>query len=390
LAERLRKSTHEAGAVTVTQYLLARFGSNSSAIRIISVAIITAAMLGYVAAQMNAAGKAFDAVFHLPYSYGVLIGAAIILTYTVTGGFRAICWTDVIQAGFMVVALIGMPIITLAHLGGIGNVYSTLQSSSPELLSFSGGRAGYALIGFVVGMFGIGFGYPGQPQILARFMAARDRETIRRGGIIAFIWFFLVYVGAILFGLLARAYYGALADAEQALPLACGELLPPILGVFVIAAIVSAICSTADSQLIVVSSALSRDVFLRGNSTDSSNREAGSRFLRLDRIMLVALGLISVYFALQESRLIFSFVLYAWAVLGAAFGPVVILGLMWKRTTKAGAISGMLVGTVVAVFWREVDVLSAALYELVPAFLLSLVAVYLVSLVTSVGRKGTE
>jgi Na+/proline symporter len=252
------------------------------------------------------------------------------------------------------------------------------------VLTLSGGNAGFALLGFVVGLLGIGLGYPGQPHILSRFMAAKDSAAVKKGGVIAFIWFIIVYLGAIFFGVLARAHFGTLGDPEQALPLACGQLLPAIIGGFVIAAIVSAICSTADSQLIVVSSTLSRDVFGRGKDARATD---GTRYQMTDRLTLIVLGLIAVVFALTENRVIFTFVLYAWGVLGAAFGPLIILGLLWKRTNKAGAIAGMLVGSIVAVVWKEIDYLSSALYELVPAFILAFVAIVVVSLLSGGGGK---
>jgi len=384
IAERLRASSANTGAATLTQYILHRFGPESRALRYLSVLIITAAMLGYVAAQMNAAGKAFEAVFHLDYVVGVLVGAFIVLAYTTTGGFRAICWTDIIQAGFMMMALLFMPVLMLAKAGWCGAVMSTLEANSPDLLTWSGGNTGMVMLGFVIGMLGIGLGYPGQPHILSRFMAAKDTATVKKGGWIAFGWFGLVYLGAIFFGLFARAYYGSLADPEQALPIACGELLPPVIGGFVIAAIVSAICSTADSQLIVVSSALSRDVFKTSKAKDAAD---GARYQYVDRLTLAILGLISVGFALTENRVIFTFVLYAWGVLGAAFGPVVILGLLWPRANKAGAIAGMIVGSATAVVWKEVESLSNVVYELVPAFAFAFVAIVVVSLLTG-GREG--
>ncbi len=383
IAERLRKSSLETGAVTLPQYIMHRFGTDSTALRIISVGIITFAMLTYVAAQMNAAGKAFEATFSLPYVWGVLVGAAIILAYTVVGGFRAICWTDVIQASFMIIALIGMPIILLTKVGGVGAFIEAVETTDPELLSFTYNKTGFAMFGFVIGLLGIGLGYPGQPHVLSRFMAAKDSQSVRQGGKIAMAWMVLAYVGAVTFGLLAKVYFGPLADAEQALPLACSELLPPILGGFVVAAIVSAICSTADSQLIVVSTALSRDVFARfkKNSTGSPDQEYRQTRLR-DQLVLVVLAVIAIGLASMKSRVIFEFVLYAWSVLGASFGPVVLLGLLWKKANKAGAIGAMLTGLVVSVIWRNVPVLKGAVYELVPAFVLAMLVMVVVSLVT--------
>lgn len=390
VAEKLRQKTKEYGAVTLPQYICHRFGKNSKALLYIPVIIITLAMLAYVAAQMNAAGKAFEAVFALPYWLGVLAGAFIIMTYTLTGGFRAICWTDIIQATFMVIALIGMPFIMLSAIGGYDNFLSELGAISPDLLTFSSGKIGFAMLGFVIGLLGIGLGYPGQPHILSRFMAAKDRAAIKLGRWIAFIWMVLVYLGAIFFGLFSRVHYANLADPEQALPLACGELLPPVIGGFVIAAIVAAICSTADSQLIVVSSTISRDIFARRKSKSSrgDNTLDGARYQWLDRWVLLALAVIAVFFALTENRVIFHLVLYAWGVMGAAFGPVVILGLLWKRANKAGALAGLITGSVVAVVWREVAFLKNAVYELVPAFILAFLAVIVFSLLT--GKEENE
>lgn len=382
IAERLRKASAENSSVTLPQFIGFMFDRHSQWLRLIPVAIIGVAMLGYVAAQMNAAGKAFEATFSLPYESGVLAGAVIVLAYTITGGFRAICWTDIVQAMFMLIALIVMPFVMLSELGGYSSFTDSIMKIDSNILSVSGGMVGSALLGFVIGMLGIGLGYPGQPHVLARFMAAKDQQTVKKGGAIAFVWMILVYVGAVFFGMFARAYYGSLADAEQALPLAVGDFLPAVIGGFVVAAIVAAICSTADSQLMVVSSIISRDVFGRGKNEDINSPEVVARHQRLDMWMLIALAIVSVFFALTENRVIFDFVLYAWSGLGAAFGPVIILGLMWKKTNKQGAIAGMLTGAIVTVIWRNVAVLKNVIYELVPAFILALAAVWLVSLMT--------
>ena len=385
LAEKLRKISGENKIVTLPQYIVHRFGQKSKALVVIPALIITLAMLGYVAAQMNAAGKAFDATFDLPYWIGVLVGAGIILTYTIFGGFRAVCWTDIIQASFMFIALIVMPFVVLTSLGGFGAFLDKVHAVDPELMSFTYGKVGFAMVGFIVGLIGIGLGYPGQPHILSRFMAAKNEDAIKKGSVIALTWMVLVYLGAVFFGLFAKIYFGELADPEQALPLAVNEFLPPILGGFVIAAIVSAICSTADSQLIVVSSTISRDIIPLFKSKFDVNDVKKTLFL--DKIVLVTLAVLSILFALTENRVIFNFVLYAWSVLGASFGPVVILGLLWKKTTKAGAIGGMLTGLFITVIWRNVAVLKSYVYELVPAFILAFLVVVILSLLTQKDNK---
>ncbi len=382
LAERLRKSTLDYNAVTIPQYLSARYGRDSKAIPIISILIITLAMILYVAAQMNAAGKAFNAVFEMPYWLGVLTGGAVVLTYTITGGFRAICWTDVVQAAFMFVALIVMPFITLGQLGSWDAFMSGIKAVDPQALTWAGAGTGFAAVGFVIGLLGIGLGYPGQPQVLARFMALKDKASVRRGAIISLVWMVLVYFGAVFFGLFAKAYFGTMDDPEQALPHAIATFLPPIIGGFVIAAIVSAISSTADSQLLVVSTTFSRDIFPHFRKYRDSEASGYRRTLFHDRTILLVLGLISVMFALTDNRVIFHMVLYAWSALGAAFGPVLILGLMWKGANKYGAIAGMLSGSIITVVWRETPALKGMLYELVPAFIISFLLTWLVSLMT--------
>lgn len=382
IAEKLRKASLADGSVTLPQYIANRFDKNSLALRLIPAAIIAVAMLGYVAAQMNAAGKAFDAVFHLPYYQGVIAGAGIILAYTITGGFRAVCWTDIIQAGFMFVALIIMPFVVLSHLGGYDKFLEGVHQVDPEMLSFTYGKAGIAMFGFVVGLLGIGLGYPGQPHILSRFMAVKDKKSVTRAGIIAIVWMVMVYFGAIFFGLFAKIYFGVIADPEQALPLAVGEFLPPIIGGFVIAAIVAAICSTADSQLIVVSSIISRDIIPIFRKKELTELGDYKKIIRYDRWVLIILAVISIFFALTKNRVIFEFVLYAWSGLGAAFGPVVIFSLLWKKTTKAGVIAGMLTGAIATIVWRNIPALKSIVYELVPAFILAFIAVWIVSLIT--------
>ena len=170
IAERLRKTTLAQNAVTLPQFIAELFNEKGFAFRALPVIIITLAMLGYVAAQMNAAGKAFEATFQLPYEGGVIAGAVIILTYTLTGGFRAICWTDVIQATFMVVALLVMPFVVMFDVGGFRSAITALEAADPQLLTITGRNVGFAALGGIVGYLGIGLGYPGQPHVLARFM----------------------------------------------------------------------------------------------------------------------------------------------------------------------------------------------------------------------------
>jgi sodium/proline symporter len=320
----------------------------------------------------------------------VLVGACIVLVYTITGGFRAVAWTDLVQGFLMVTALVFLPIVVIVQLGGFGPMFAKLaaldaQSGSPLLMTWAGGKIGYLGLGFVIGQLGIGLGYPGQPHVLIRFMAARDQESLKRGAPIAIAWGTLVFTGAVFLGLACRALFVTLPDAEQALPIISIQLLPGIFAGMMLAAVLAAICSTADSQLIVASSAISHDVYVRKRGGDLPQRHA----VTIDRLWVAIIGLLAVIFALTDNRVIFTFVLYAWAGLGAAFGPIFILSFLWKKATSEGAIAGAVVGFLTVVIWRNVPALKDNLYELVPGFVLALLVNYSVSLVYW-GKKHTS
>jgi len=280
----------------------------------------------------------------------------------------------------MWLALVFLPILVISHAGGLGEVFSRLAATDPDLVKITGNKVGFMALGLVIGWLGIGLGYPGQPHVIIRFMAARDEAAIKRGRIIAMLWGVFVFTGAVFLGLACRAVFGHLGDAEQALPIISIQLLPGVLAGLMLAAVLAAICSTADSQLLVASSSIAHDLYARLTGKDLNSRHV----VNIDRLAVAVLGILAMLLALTEKRVIFSFVLYAWAGLGAAFAPPLILGLLWKRVTSTGAISGMIVGFLTVVIWKNIPALSNALYELVPGFFLSLAVVWLVSLA---GRK---
>jgi sodium/proline symporter len=377
IANRLRHFAREQDAITLPDVLAARFsGKHALVIRGLAVIIILSMLSAYVAAQFNAAGKMFDSLLGWPYQGGVLAGTAIVLIYTISGGFRAVAWTDVIQALFMVGAMVILPLVLLVELGGVEAFWQQLNAleDAATLTHPLANKAGMALVGFLAVWLGIPLGYCGQPHVLVRFMATRDAAAVRRGAFISTTWVFLLFAGAVMLGVLARAYYGTLADPEMVLPLVATELLPGVISGVMIAAVLAAICSTADSQLLVSASAISHDLYIRLLGRHPDNRI----IVRFNRLAVLLVGLTGMLVALGEVRVIFDFVLYAWAGLGAAFGPALILILLWRRTSASGVIAGMAVGFVTAIVWRET--LHDYLYELVPAFLLAFITVWLVSL----------
>lgn len=384
LAPRLQSVSRRSNALTIPDVLAAPHRAlPATLIRSAGVLIILSMLTAYVAAQLNAAGKTFQETFDWDYRAGVLVGTTIILAYTVTGGFRAIAWTDVVQSVFMISAVTLVPAVLIAKLGGASEFWYRLNALEPNgsLTDPLAGKAGLALFGFLALWLGIPLGNPGQPHMLVRLMAVKDRSAIRRGGIISSCWVLVLFTGAVFLGMAARAYYGDLQDPERALPTIAtdGDLIPGVIGGMLIAAILAAICSTADSQLLVSASAISHDVpvGIFGKTLSIARK------MCVDRAAVILVGSIATAIALAKVRSVFSFVVdYGWAGLGAGFGPALIMSLLWKRTTGWGVFAGMVVGISTAVIWRQFPDLHSQLYNLVPAFLFSLIATFVVSLCT--------
>lgn len=405
VAGRLRDRSYELSALTIPDFFAFSFRERVPLLRTLSVIVILVAMLLYVAAQLAAAGKAFAASFSIDYTIGVLIGAGVVLIYTVLGGFRAVCWTDFIQALLMVGTLVVFPVYLLATQGGYGFIAEQLGGADESLLRFTPDKAGAALLGFLLGhgALGINFGYPGQPHVLIRFMALKSRSEAMLGGVISFVWGLLVYWGAVTVGLMARAMtaggapWGQRMLAEETaevykelgLVLSAMHLLPGVLAGVVLAAVLAAICSTADSQLVVAASSAANDLYARlfAKSKEKSH-------MVVNRLVVLALGVGAVMLVLFDPKEVYKFVLtYGWAILGASFGPQMILVLLWRRASYAGCLAGMLTGFATALIWQQTY--GAAeheieVYNLPLAFIAALIVNIVVSLLTPrTGRVGS-
>ena len=386
LAWRLRTTAAHYDALTIPDVLASPFhGRSRTLIRCAGVVIILSMLVAYVAAQLNAAGKTFEGVFDWDYRLGVLVGAGIVVIYTVTGGFRAVAWTDVVQATFMLITVVMLPIILISKIGGPEAFWQALSNdpTNPSLTDPLAGKWGLALVGFIALWLGIPLGNPGQPHVLVRLMAIRDKSAVLRGGVISSLWVLVLFSGAVLLGMTARVYFNnGLDDPEKTLMAVArdGGVVPGFVGGMIVAAVLAAICSTADSQLLVSASAVSHDIVVRlfGLKLSLRNR------MIVDRIAVVGLGLVALLIAVGEVRSVFTFVLdYGWAGLGAGFGPALIMSLFWRRTTGWGVLAGMLVGVTTAILWRwQLPHWHAQLYNLVPAFAVALLAIVVVSLLT--------
>ena len=352
VAPRLRPLSAAHGSVTLTDVITRRWGDPRNVLRITATTIILVCMMGYVAAQMTAAGKAFSSSLGLEgrtgYLLGIVIGAVVITLVTSLGGFRAVAWTDLFQGLLVAGALIALPIYAVMRLGGFDALVQGLGSINPQFLTAGGDRIGPALWGFVIGQLGIGLGYPGMPHVITRYMAARDDREVQRLQVIAMLWGVAVFYGAGVVGLVGRVMLPNLADGEQALMALALKLVHPVLAGVLLAAVISAILSTVSSQLLVAASAVSYDVVEETLGKARDDR----RSLTLGRITVVVVGLTGVLVALTEIRLVFWFVLFAWSGLGAAFAPLILLALTRNAVNRHGALAAMLTGAGVTVVWN--------------------------------------
>jgi len=386
--KRLRYFTGKKGDITIPDYMESRFDDQRHLLRLVSLIPILIFMTAYVSAQFSAGGKSLSASFNVTHQQGILITAGIVIFYTVLGGFLAVCLTDMLQGIFMIFALMILPIIAIVQFGGLAKLLSSLKDISPGYLDPLALSAG-ALIGFL----GIGFGSPGNPHILNKYMSIENPEKLNQTGLIGTVWNVLMGWGSIFIGLAGRAIYQSAAnlpsqDPENVYPLLGSEHLHPFLFGLTIAAIFAAIMSTASSQLLVASSAVVRDAYQKILAAGRQIPE--KRLVWWSRLVTLLVSVIAIFLAAYGDKLIFYLVLFAWGGLGAAFGPAILLSLYWKRTTKEGAIAGILVGSVTEIVWYLIPSLRAAIAEYVPAFILSFIAVVVVSHFTRPPERAEE
>ncbi len=381
-ARRLRDFSEAHDCVTVPDFFAARFGDRDGRLRTVMIAIILIFMVGYVSSQFVGGGKAFAASFGLSPAAGVLITALIVLAYTTLGGFLAVSLSDTLQACIMIVALIVVPVVAIADGGGLLAVVGELRGFDPTLidpvaLSF----------GIIIGFLGIGLGSPGNPHIIVRYMSIADPDQLRTSAVVGTIWNVVMAWGALFIGLAGRAYFPDVAqlpgaDTEQLYPVLAAQHLHPVAFGIVVASIFAAIISTADSQLLVAASSVVRDFYEKILHRDEAIPQ--QRLVLLSRIVVALLVTAALLVGLLAEALVFWLVLFAWAGLGASFGPTSILALYWRGTTRAGVIAGLITGTAITFIWELTPALSDRLYELIPAFAGGLLATVIVSRVTRV------
>lgn len=382
----LRRDSARLGSLTVSDYIASRLGDERGVLRILSSLIITFFMLSYVVAQFTGAGDLIHGMDLLgpdtPYWIGVVVGAIIIALYVVMGGYAAVCWTDSVQGVLMFLVMLGLPIYALVLAGGWSGMEAVLGPLGLfELNAVEGGS--WALLGFIVGQLGIALGYPGMPHMIVRYMTVTDDKEARLSGVVSVVWASVVLLGSTLLGMAVRSLMPELAADQKAaeqlvIPMFSRTYLHPILTGVVLSAVTAAIMSTADSQLMYAATSVLND--LRGKGQPVSAEAPG--MVKKTRWVILGMSAIAMVIALLKMRLIYTFVLFAWGALGAAFTPIIVLGLYWKKLTRQGALASLIVGPTVVVSWYYIPALHEAVYELIPAFGLSLLSAVVVSLLT--------
>ena len=387
VAPRLRVYTEVANdALTIPDFFAKRFHDSSHLLRSISALVIVIFFTLYTSAGVVAGGKLFEAAFGQPYWLGVAITASVVVGYTLFGGFLAVSLTDFVQGIIMLMALLIVPAVAIYAVGGMEQAQTTMLANSADYLSLW--SADTTWIG-VISLAAWGLGYFGQPHIIVRFMAIRslaDMGTARRIGM---SWMVLAIIGALATGALGLAYVQAngvtLNDPETIFIYLSQTLFHPFVFGFLLAAILAAIMSTISSQLLVSSSSLTEDFYRHFIARDASQQ----KLVLIGRLAVLAVAVVASLLALNPSSTILGLVANAWAGFGAAFGPIILLSLYWKRLTRQGALAGVVAGAVTVLVWIYAPLgedgasLSGQMYELLPGFIVSMFAAWLTSLVTA-------
>lgn len=382
VAPRLRTYTEIANdSITLPDFFENRFNDNSRLLRIVSSLVIVIFFTLYTSSGIVAGGKLFESSFGLNYEIGLYVTAGVVVAYTLFGGFLAVSLTDFVQGCIMFIALVLVPIVAIYEVGGLSAMHSSINTLDPDLLDIF---SGMGLISILSAM-AWGLGYFGQPHIIVRFMAIRsvnDMPTARRIGM---SWMIVSIIGAMATGFAGIAFVLKtdlkLDDAETIFILLSQILFNPLIAGFLLAAILAAIMSTISSQLLVTSSSLTEDfykTFLHQSASDKQQVLVG-------RISVFIVALVAIYLAYDRDSSILSLVSNAWAGFGAAFGPVVIGSLYWRKMTRNSALAGMVTGAVTVLLWIYAPItingqsLSSVMYEIVPGFILSSLAIYVIS-----------
>ena len=391
VAPKLRRYAIKADdAITIPQYLSNRFKAKNNVLRITCAVIFVIAYCIYAASSISACGTLFNMLTGgaINKVWGMIIAAIVIGVYTLLGGFKAVCWTDFFQGMLMLGALLLLPIVALFIINADGfTAVGTVITSENYFSLLSSGKFDYQSVVDIISGLGWGFGYFGMPHIIVRYISIKNEREMRKSQIVGSAWTTIICIMASVVAVVAHQYFGDFINGdnkEQVFILLARYLVPGVLSGVLISAVMAASMSTADSQLLASSSAFSSDIFkstIKKNATDKE-------MLFIGRIAVVVVLAIALLIALLPGTGgIMGLVESAWAIFGAAFGPVIILSLYFRRLNYAGAVSSIITGFVVTVVWQYVFAPITGIYEIIPGFILSLIVAIVVSLLTKAPSK---
>ena len=376
VAPRLRVYTERTNALTLSTFFEERFKDPTGLLRIISAIIILIFFTIYASSGLVGAGKLFESMFNINYSIAVIVGAVIMIMYTFLGGFMAVCWTDLVQGALMFLAIICVPVVAFFHAGGVDGVQAAITAKKISTSLFSDGSGPISFLA-IISTAAWGLGYFGQPHILARFMSIKSVKELPKTITIAIVWVFISLLGAVIVGLIAIPLFDNLANGnqEKVFIYMIERFFNPWIGGILLAAILAAIMSTIDSQLLVSSSALTEDFYKHFIKKEASELEQ----IWVGRFCVLIIAIIAIILALTPGNTVLGLVSYAWGGFGAAFGPIVLVSLFSRKTSWQSALGGMITGTVVLVLWKNLG-LGSIMYEIVPGFIANLIAIFLLNL----------
>lgn len=381
-AKRLRTYSITTDAITIPDFLSRRFLDKSKLIQTISAFFILLFFLFYTSSGLVAGGKLFETVFGLDYKIAVVIGTVCVISYTLFGGFLAVAWTDLVQGLLMSAALLIVPIAAMS--GGFTQVDIDLNNINPELLNMWTSAKGEPLTAIaIISLVAWGLGYFGQPHILARFKATRSNKDLTTARRIAVVWTALSMAGAIMVGLVGLIYVNGhpslnIEDGEKIFMILVNAIFHPVMAGILLAAILAAIMSTADSQLLVSSSALAEDFYKQVFKKDATPEQV----VVVGRIAVIGVSVFALILAMNPESSVLGLVSYAWAGFGAAFGPAIVLSLYWSKMNRNGALAGIVIGGATIVIWKQLTGGWFDVYEIVPGVIFSTIAIVAVSILT--------
>lgn len=394
VAPRLRVYTEVAGnAITLPDYFANRFEDKSHLLRVLSAVVIILFFTVYTAASLTGGGKLFESSLNMSYSTGLWVTAGVVVAYTLFGGFLAVSMTDFVQGVIMLFAMVIVPVVAFTDLGGISATTNAVRNIDPQMLNIT---RGMTFMG-IVSLLAWGLGYFGQPHIIVRFMAIRSVKDVPTARNIGMSWMVVSLIGALMTGFAGRAYVQKTAmtldDPETIFLVFTQFLFHPLVSGFLLAAILAAIMSTISSQLLVVSSSLTRDVYKLFFDRDAPE----ARQVLVGRISVILVAVVAIILASNPESSVLGLVSNAWAGFGAAFGPLVIISLVWKGMNRNGAVAGMVVGALTVILWlyggftlADGTPLSDWLYAIVPGFVLSTITIFVVSIATGGPRPSVS